>query len=294
MRILLTGATGFLGSALARHWAAAGHELVLLGRPASDTARIAAILPRVRFERVAGTADVAAVVAASAPDVVVHTACAYGRHGETALEMLDANVGYGLALLQGVLDGAPTRATVVNTATVLAPDVSAYALAKHQFSQWGATLARQHAGRLRFVDVRLQQMYGPGDDDSKFTTHVLRACRDNAARLALTPGEQRRDFIHVDDVVHAYDRIVQRRDDFAAADAIDVGSGDAVRMRDFVELVHRLAGAATALDFGAVPYRENEAMLCLADTRRLSSLGWTPRFDLESGLRQTLQQASEQ
>ncbi len=71
-------------------------------------------------------------------------------------------------------------------------------------------------------------MYGPGDDSSKFTTHVIESCRRNEPRLALTAGEQLRDFIHIDDVVRAYDRIVDRQGDFAASDAIEVGSGDAV------------------------------------------------------------------
>lgn len=290
MRILLTGATGFLGSALARHWHGAGHELVLLTRMGSDTRRIEAILPGVRLVRLAGIEGLSELVAQSRPDAIVHTACSYGRRGETALGILDANVRYGMALLQALLNLPGPCVTLVNTGSVLASQVSLYALSKAQFSQWGATLAAQHADALQFIDVRLQQMYGPGDDNSKFTTHVLESCRSNRPRLALTAGEQRRDFIHVDDVVQAYDHILARRADFAPADAIDVGSGAAPRMRDFVELAKLFTGASTELDFGAVPYRNNEAMLCVANTARLKALGWVPRFDLEAGLRHTLQQ----
>ena len=290
MRILLTGATGFLGSALARHWHAAGHELVLPVRKGSDTRRIAAIEPAAEVVRLAGIDGLAELVARSCPAVIVHAAASYGRRGETALDVLDANLRYGTALLQAALDVSAPHITVINTGTVLAPEVSLYALSKTQFSQWGATLAARDPAALQFIDVRLQQMYGPGDDPSKFTTHVLASCRANEPRLALTAGEQRRDFIHVDDVVQAYDRILARRADFSTADRIDVGSGEAPRMRDFVELARRLTGAVTELNFGAVPYRDNEAMLCVADTTRLLSLGWTPRFDLEAGLRHTLQQ----
>lgn len=293
MRILLTGATGFLGSALARHWHKSGHELVLLARPSSNARRIESLLPAVRLVRLAGIDGLGGLVAQCRPDAIVHTACSYGRRGETALDVLDANVRYGMALLQGVIDAPGLRVTLVNTGSVLDPLVSAYALSKAQFSQWGTALALQYADVLQFIDVRLQQMYGPGDDRSKFTTHVLEACRDNELRLALTAGEQRRDFIHVEDVVLAYDHILARRGDFTAADAIDVGSGIAPRMREFVELVRHLTGASTELEFGAVPYRDNEAMLCIADTARLKALGWTPRFDLEAGLRQTLQQETD-
>lgn len=288
MRIFLTGPGGFLGSALARHWVARGHDLLLLARPTSRLDRLADLLASVRVVRASAPDEIVAAVRVAAPDAIVHTACSYGRKGETALDVMDANLRLGTVLLQAVLD-EPAResgpTTFLNTGTVLAPDVSLYALSKNQFSAWGAALATQAPDRLRFIDIRLQQMYGPGDDRSKFTTHVIEACRQNEPRLALTPGEQRRDFIHIDDVVRSYDRILERRGDFAASDMIEVGSGHAVTMRSFVELAKKVAGTSTMLDFGAVPYRANEAMLCVANTARLRGLGWQPSVSLADGLR---------
>lgn len=289
MRILLTGATGFLGSALAWHWARAGHELMLLARPGSAATRLQGLPPNARIVRCQTDAERSALVREMAPQAVVHTACAYGRQGESAADLLAANVGLGLVLLQALLDSAEAPACFLNTGTVLAPEVSLYALSKQQFSQWGQALGQQHPQRLQFIDVRLQQMYGPGDDSSKFTTHALRTCRQNLASLNLTLGEQQRDFIHVDDVVQAYDLILQRRAAFASADHIEVGSGQTVSLRRYVETVRRLTGATTTLNFGAVPYRAHEAMHCVADIARLRSLGWSPRYNLESGLLQTLQ-----
>lgn len=291
MRILLTGSTGFLGSALAHYWAAQKHQLCLLVRPSSGVHRIQTLLPQVKLERVANAEESFRVVRDFAPEAIVHTACSYGRKGETSLDVMEANLRFGMVLLQAVLDGVPQVAggtTFLNTGTVLAPDISLYALSKTQFSSWGAALAIRSPDRLRFIDIRLQQMYGPGDDRSKFSTHVIEAFRQNELRLELTAGEQRRDFIHIDDVVRAYDRILERRADFVASDAIEVGSGDAVTMRSFVELAKRVAGAATTLDFGAVPYRPHEAMLCVADTTRLRSLGWRPEVSLADGLKSML------
>lgn len=291
MRILLTGPGGFLGSALARHWAERGHALWLLARPTSRLDRLASLPASVCVLRGASPEEVAAAVYEAAPDVIVHTACAYGRKGETPLDVMAANLVLGTTLLQTVLESAHESGPVsfMNTGTVLAPDVSLYALSKTQFSAWGAALAKQAPERLRFIDMRLQQMYGPGDDRTKFTTHVIEACRRNEPHLALTAGEQRRDFIHIDDVVSAYDHILDGCDSFAVSDAIDVGSGDAISMRSFVEKVRAISNAATVLDFGAVPYRSNEAMLCVASTERLRALGWHPRVTLEQGLQRMLE-----
>lgn len=291
MRILLTGPTGFLGSALAHYWAVRGHQLCLLARPASSLHRIQTVLPRVQLARAANAEESLRVALDFAPEAIVHTACSYGRKGETPLDVMEANLRFGTVLLQAVLDVVPKASgpiTFLNTGTVLAPNVSLYALSKTQFSSWGEALANQSPDRLRFIDIRLQQMYGPGDDRSKFSTHVIEACRQNEPRLALTAGEQRRDFIHIDDVVRAYDRILERSANFAASDAIEVGSGDAVTMRSFAELAKQLAGASTMLDFGAVPYRANEAMLCVADTARLRGLGWQPEVSLTDGLKSML------
>ena len=288
MRIFLTGPSGFLGSALARYWIACGHDLWLLARPTSCLDRLADLPASVSVVRASEPDDIGAAVREAAPEVIVHTACSYGRKGETALDVMDANLRLGTVLLQAVLDkpaGEESPTTFLNTGTVLEPGVSLYALSKTQFSAWGAQLATMAPKQLRFIDIKLQQMYGPGDDRSKFTTHVIEACRNNEMRLALTPGHQRRDFIYIDDVVRAYERILERRGDFAASDAIEVGSGNAVAMRSFVELTKQLAGASTVLDFGAVPYRANEAMLCVADTARLRSLGWQPEVPLADGIK---------
>lgn len=291
MRILLTGATGFLGSALAHHWSKCGYELWLPMRPTSRNDRISGLLDVAHVMPVTSTQDITALISHARPEVVVHTACAYGRSGEKPIDLLDANFRFGALLLQALIDSshrAKQPVTFINTGSVLAPDVSMYALSKHQFSMWGDALAKQAEDKLRFIDVKLQQMYGCGDDRSKFIMNVIEACRLDELHLALTKGEQRRDLIHIDDVVSAFDCILGQRHLFAASEQIEVGSGEAVTMRSFVELVKTLAGAATSLDFGAVPYRAHEAMLSVADTTRLRSLGWQPKVTLENGLRQIL------
>ena len=288
MRILLTGASGFLGSALAKHLQQAGHELFLLLRPSSKLDRLNGSECQFNIGRCITDDEVDELVKRTIPDVIIHTACAYGRQGETATQILDANLRLGLVTLQASLHaGQPV--TFINTGTVLKPNVSLYALSKNQFSEWGRTLAQQCAGNLRFVNVQLQHMYGPRDDASKFSTHVLRTCQRNEPELDLTAGEQRRDFIYIDDVVNAYCMLAEQRDQLEAVCDIEVGSGVAPTVREFVETVHRLTSSRTKLNFGRLPYRPNEAMLCKANTSQMQTLGWQPRFDLNTGLKRTIE-----
>ena len=288
MKVLLTGASGFLGSALALHLRETGHDVALLLRPSSSLKRLDGRDGDFDIGRCGSDAEIGDFVASTNPDAVIHTACAYGRVGETTLQILDANVRLGVALLQA-LSTTGKAVNFINTGTVLASDVSAYALSKNQFSDWGRRYAGLSEGKLRFINVRLQHMYGPGDDASKFTTYVLHACHRNDPALRLTAGEQMRDFVYIDDVVSAYATLLEQSDSLESIVDIDVGSGDAPAVRKFVEIVHALTKSNSELQFGAVAYRPNEAMFCKADIARMQALGWQPKFDLSTGIKKTIE-----
>ena len=287
MKILLTGASGFLGSALALHWLNNGHQVALLLRPTSQLYRLRGLDASFDIGRCTTDAEVDAFVRKVQPEIVVHTACAYGRQGETSLQLFDANLRLGLVILQA-LQQAAQPVSFINTGSALAPEVSPYALSKHQFAQWGRMLATQSVGQLRFINVLLRHMYGPGDDASKFTAHVLHACQRNDPVLKLTAGEQARDFIYIDDVISAYDTLLTQRQKLDTVEDIEVGSGVTHTIRQFVETAHRMMASLTELQFGALAYRANEAMHCLANVEHIKKLGWRPKFDLKTGLNETI------
>lgn len=215
-------------------------------------------------------------------DAVVHVAASYGRNGESVAQVVDANLDFPLHLLEAAV--AAGVGLFINTDTALDKFINAYALSKRQFSEWGKHFARQK--KIRFLNLRLEHFYGAGDDDTKFTTHVIKSCLANVPELKLTPGEQRRDFVYIDDVVDAYLLLLaqagEMQEDYVE---VDVGSGEAVQIKEFVGLVHRLTGSSTHLNFGAHPYREGEAMFLQADTAGLRKLGWSCRHTLEQGLK---------
>lgn len=288
MKILLTGASGFLGSALALYWQNAGHDVALLMRPASSVKRLRGLNALFDIGRCTTDVDVHAFVKRVQPEVVVHTACAYGRQGETNLQIYDANIRLGLVLLDA-LQNAVKTVSFINTGSALAPEVSFYALSKSHFSQCGRMQANQIGQQLRFINVQLQHMYGPGDDASKFTTHILHACHRNDPQIKLTAGEQARDFIFIEDVVSAYDKLLMKHDQLNTVEDIEVGSGVAPTIRQFVETAHSLTASISQLFFGALPYRKNEAMHCLANLERMNQLGWAPAFNLTAGLKKTIE-----
>jgi nucleoside-diphosphate-sugar epimerase len=286
---LLTGATGFIGSHLARALLAAGYEVVATVRPGSSLARIHDIKERLRlYDLGAGPLD--GLFTGGHYDAVLHLATAYGKGGVPHSEVLAANTLFPLRLLE-----AAVRASVplfVAADTCFTPDykyLQAYTLSKRQFAQWGKAVAE--AGGIRFVNLKLYHPYGPDDSPDKFIPMIVRQCRD-AKEILLTSGEQCKDFIHVADVVRAYLTILEHQPSLDEGfSEIECGSGKAVSVRSLVEMIHRLSRSQALLRFGALPQRQNEVAISRADPSRLISLGWRPAVSLEEGFLRLLEAA---
>ena len=288
MKILITGASGFLGSKLAIEFHEMGHDVSLLLRQTSRLGR----LPNCEAKFITGRAtnknDIKKFVSKIVPDIVIHTACSYGRGGEVISDQIDANYRFGVLILEGLLEMG-RAVNFINTGTSLDPAVNLYALTKNQFKELGHFFANVPESKLRFINVVLEHMYGPGDQTSKFTSHVIETFRRNLPKLDLTIGTQKRDFIYIDDVVSAYVCIVENINQFKSSEEVEVGSGVAPTLKEFVKTAYFLSGASTRLNFGAIPLRPREAMHCQANISKMQSLGWMPKYDIESGIRKILE-----
>lgn len=223
-------------------------------------------------------------------DAVVHLATNTGRgHRVLMSQVVADNLLFSIRVAE---EAVSQRVPIfVNADTCLPADstyLPAYALSKKQFVEWGAKVCRGTA--TRFVNLRLYHLYGPGDRPEKFVPKIIRQCVESAGEIALTHGDQQRDFLYVADAVEAFVRVLAAPEKFPAFTSFDCGSGQPVTVREFVELVHRLAGSRAILRFGALPYREDEVMHYQADTGALRQLGWQPTVSLETGIKEILRQ----
>ena len=262
-----------------------GYQVIALKRRNSVLARIEALLPDVVLYDVEELDFPRPFSEHPGIDTVIHTATCYGRGGETINQVFEANTVFPLNLLEAASQAGV--GTFINTDTILDKYLNLYSLSKNQFLEWGKFFSMHN--RIHFCNMRLEHFYGYGDDDSKFTTQIIKGCLNNVPELELTLGEQKRDFIHVDDVVSAYVLLVEQLGQFRDRYVeFDVGSGNAVSIREFVETVHRLTRSDTRLKFGALPYRDGEVMLSQANVEPLRNLGWTCRTGLQQGLEKVI------
>lgn len=282
MKILLTGATGYLGSHLAHAFLQRGDRVVAVKRSSSCIARLSDIVDQLMFFDIDRMPAEEIIASAGSIDAVVHTATCYGRNGERDATIATSNYAFPLAVLEAAArTGTPL---FVNTGTSLGKAVNAYALAKQQFSEWGRMYAE--SGRIAFVDLRLEHFYGPLDDESKFVTFVLHSCARNESELRLTEGLQERDFIYIDDVISAYRAVLDAK--WTGYHALDVGYGQNVTIRHLVETAHVLTHSKTQLRFGAVPMRSHELLQSTPDLKAIQALGWHAEISLKEGLQKIL------
>lgn len=279
MTILLTGATGFLGSHILNRLLQADYKVVILKRSFSDTWRINSVLSKVKFYDLDKT-PIETAFKEQKIDVVIHTATNYGRSNQLVSSIVDTNLMFSLKLLE--------TAAFFNTDTLLYKYLNHYSLSKKQFIEW----LKYFSNKIRVVNLKLEHIYGPKDDDSKFVMWIINQMLSNVKSIDLTKGEQKRDFIYVDDVVEAYLLMLEKFSTFQAFSEFDIGTGNQIRLKEFILQIHkqisRLKPIDTELNFGSIPYREGEFMEIQEDVEPLFNLGWKPKISIEDGIEKTL------
>jgi nucleoside-diphosphate-sugar epimerase len=284
-RALVTGATGFVGGRLAGRLLAQGWSVHAVRRASSVKPAPAGV----QVHRHDGsTVQLAAIAAAVRPEVTFHLASLFlAQHGpEDVVPLVKANVEFGAQLLEAVTGAGCRRIVDAGTAWQhLAganyDPVCLYAATKQAFAD---VLAYWVAARgLAATTLQLHDTYGPGDPRPKLIPSLLRAASEGR-RLALSPGEQRLDLVHVDDAAEAF-AVAGRRllDGVLAAgrhEVYAVSSGQAVRLRDVVDLLREATGLPIEVEWGARPYRPREVM---EPWRGPTLPGWSPRIMLRDG-----------
>lgn len=284
--VLMTGATGFLGSRLLERLLteSASLQVTALVRASSNRQRLMPWVPRLNVA-VSGQDDLAALFAAKRFDAIIHCATEYGRTGSTAEAINDTNVQLPLRLLE--LGQAHGLSTFVNVDTLLPPEVSVYSQSKRQWRE----LLRAAGSDLTVINLAIEHFYGPGEDPGKFIPWLLRNLLGGVPSINLTAGQQIRDFVYVDDAVNAVATILAARASQGSGfHAFEIGTGNLTSVADMVRLAKMLTrNQCTQLNFGALPYRPNEPMEIRADIAALAALGWRSQWSLERGLQATIE-----
>jgi CDP-paratose synthetase len=291
-RILITGANGFLGSFITKLMVMY-HEVTIVEKCAGIYNRISDVVSKLNVYDF-DTYDLEKIFAENKFDVIIHTATDYGRDINRNQDQITTNLLFPVDLVQIAIKHKVR--TFINTDTFFNNNelnykyLGSYTLTKKHLNEWLAFFS----AKIQVVNMKLQHIYGPTDSQLKFVMHMINSMTDNVSELDITKGEQKRDFIYIEDVAQAFKKVVDNLNSFEEGfSTIEVGTGNSITIKEFLNLIHKLTNSKTKLNYGALPYREGEIMDSIANIQRLNNLGWYPEVKLKEGLQKIINQSNK-
>ena len=302
IRVLVTGATGFIGSHLVRRLVDEGAEVHALTSVVSSVypVRLAPLRDRVTLHggNLIDRSAMDAVVADARPTHVFHLG-AYthvGKSWQRVDECIQTNVQGTVNLLQALESAGYERFVYLGTSEIYGDidvpfreDAAVNPISPYSVSKYaGERFCRMfHEGRgWPIVMVRPFNAYGPAQTPDRVIPEIIvRALRGDELRM--TMGRQTREFNFVDDLV---DGIVRAGTvDGIEGELFNLGCGEETSMRELAREILDLLGNPIEAKFGALPERPTEIPRMFCDnTRARDVLGWSPSHTLRDGLLETI------
>lgn len=295
-RIYVAGHTGLVGSALVRRLRGEGYNNLAL--------RTIDELDLTRAD------DVHAFFQTEKPEYVFLAAARVGgilANATYPVEFLRENLLIQLNVIEAAAEHGVERLLFLGSSCIypkhapqpmkeehlltgsLEPTNEPYAIAKIAGIKLCQAYVRQYG--MRFVSAMPTNLYGPGDNFDLQTSHVLPALirKFHEAKLEgrseveiWGTGSPRREFLHVDDLADACLFIMNHGD---PPDLFNVGVGEDITIRELAELVGAVVGFEGRLVFDSS--KPDGTPRKLLDVSLLSSMGWSPRISLRTGIEET-------
>jgi UDP-glucuronate decarboxylase len=296
-RILLTGATGFIGSHVARAYAREDCEVYAFVRKGSDLWRIRDILGRVHIVScdLLSAEEIDDCLDHIHPDLCLHMAW-YAEPGKYLnsyenIRMLNASMHLASSLARTGCERLVVTGTCAEYDSSFAP-LSEVSLTKprslYAASKLALFIMLEQMGRLANMQVawvRLFYQFGPFEDERRLVPSVIRALLTGDT-AKVTAGDQVRDFLHVEDVAEAIVAVAKSR----LSGAVNVGSGDPTMVKDVVLSIAAMLNRPDLIALGARSTESSDPMFVCADNRKLTDgTGWIPKYDLQRGLHGTIE-----
>lgn len=284
-KVLVTGASGFIGHAVCRFLQSLGSEVVAVG--GTTMPDIEQPVTALQLD-LTDTQSTSAAFREQRPDYVIHLAgCVTGkREPEYVLPTLSGNLLAAVNVFSAAME-----AGVVKTVTAgsleepennesLAVPASPYAASKWAASGYARMFHALYQQAV--VTARIFMVYGPNQKDlNKLIPYVCRSViNGNAAKLM--SGERLVDWVYVDDVAEGLVRLLVSGPDDGTH--VDLGTGRLVTTGDVARMICDYAGAGVAPDIGAVTDRQMEQVRKADPAMTEKLTGWQPVVSLEDGI----------
>lgn len=290
LKILITGASSYVGSHLVNRLKILPYELTLI-RSSSSKNRIHQNIKS--FDYNASSFDIYKIMKKVKPDIVIHLAGFFvNEHNASHLnKLVESNLVFGTKVLDAMREAGVKN--FINTSSYWEDyyqnngyhPVNLYAAIKKSFQDILQYYTELHD--FKALTLRLYDIYGPEDPRNKIIP-LLIAQTNATSPLRMSLGEQYIDFIHIDDVIHAYMKAIRYITKIKKAGnvIVDIGTGKVTQLKQVVRLIEKMVKHSISVTFGERPYRKREIMKARAGVRYTKKvLQWEAKIPISFGLR---------
>ena len=286
MRVLVTGAGGFIGSAVARKLVTDGHEVTAVLSPVSGLERLTDIVDALKIVRAdLVSADLTRLTTDVKPDACIHLAWYVDpdRYLTATGENL-MSLAAGIRLVSALETTGCPRLVLAGTCLegnrpAPHPGETIYAASKSALHRVAMCLER-----MSVVCGHIFSLYGRAEKPTRVVPRVIQACLERRP-IDVTSGEQTRDFLHVDDVAAGLAALAMSD----IRGGVDVCSGRNTPLRDVFAAIEAAAGASGVIRLGGRSRPPGEPSVIAGDVSTLTGLGWRANWTLSDGIADTVE-----
>jgi nucleoside-diphosphate-sugar epimerase len=290
-RILVTGATGFVGRHVIRPLTQRGYEVVAVGRSSLPIENVSWLTADLLNQF-----DCYEMLKSVKPTHLLHLGW-YTRPEDywnslenirwvsSSMTLIDAALRNNIGRIVAVGSCAEydwSLSGIFSEETTPSNPRSLYGLSKLSVNRLSQDACRR-AG-VSFGWARLFYLFGYGEQPSRLMPMAIRQLSEGK-ELKVSSGNQVRDFLYVEDAAEALAALVDSR----VSGVVNIGSGESLRVRDLLSILGEKLNASDLIKWGSIPTRHNEPEKIVADVTRLKrEVGWSKNYDLEAGILRTI------
>jgi nucleoside-diphosphate-sugar epimerase len=300
VKVLVTGATGFIGSHLTRRLVNLGANVSIITEKNPNPWRIKDIQNQIKiYECNINDKKLKDCIEKIKPQKIYHLAAFVNpeRILENLDEMIEVNVNGTINLIRSLenieYDCFIYTGTCEEYGKNKAPfteDQIPHPVSPYSYSKVAATLFCKMYYELTkkpIIILRPFLTYGPTQDPKLLIPIVINKAL-HKEEIKMTKGEQTREFNYVEDIVEAYIKASTTKE--AIGEIINIGNGIEYKIKDVVLKILKMMNNPIKPAIGVLPYREGEVMHFYSDNKKAKSLlNWKPKYSLEEGLKKTIE-----